>query len=111
MRKIAVIGDCITAAIRAAMPTSTKFCSGTSAPSRFMQRLTTKPRIAPANRVGPKVPPTPPPELVSVIVIILKKSTSRKNSGTPQAERIMKDRTELLSTAISLPASRAFSES
>ena len=84
MRKMAVIGACITAAIRAAMPTRTKFCSGTLIPTRLKQRATTNPSMAPEKSVGPKVPPTPPPELVRVIATILKNRMSRKNTGTPQ---------------------------
>jgi hypothetical protein len=71
IRKIAVIGACMTPAIRPAIPTRTKFCSGTEIPVaakiRFIVLASTKPAIAPMNRVGPKVPPTPPPAFVKDI--------------------------------------------
>ena len=78
----------ITPAIKPAMPTSTKFCSGTDsevpAKSRFKVLATKKPAIAPTKRVGPKVPPTPPPAFVKVIENTFSKRISRKNTGTDQ---------------------------
>ena len=104
---MAVIGACITPAIIAAIPTSTKFCSGTDAPHRLKQRASTNPAIAPQNSVGPKVPPLPPPALVAVIAITLLKNTRAKNAATPQPERVINESTELPSTSISLPFRRS----
>ena len=95
IRKIAVIGACMTPAISPAIPTSTKFCSGTviPPPMRLMVRDTTKPAIAPMNKVGPNVPPTPPPALVSDIENTFSRSTRKKNTGTIQAVSSMKEST------------------
>ena len=85
---MAVIGACMTPAIRPAIPTSTKFCSGRlsedPASIRFSGLESTKPAIAPTNRVGPKVPQTPPPALVKVMEKTFRSITSMKNTGIIQ---------------------------
>ncbi|CCX54237.1 unknown [Bacteroides sp. CAG:1060] len=83
IKKIAVIGACITPAIKAAIPTRTKFCSGTLNPTRLKHLATMNPSMAPENSVGPNVPPTPPPEFVRVIATIFKKRIRVKNIGIP----------------------------
>ena len=92
IRKIAVIGACMTPAISPAIPTITKFDSGRLAPQRLALRATMKPRIAPSKSVGPKVPPTPPPEFVSVILTTFSSSTATRNTGTPQGDLRRKSR-------------------
>ena len=88
MRKIAVIGACITPAISPAMPTRTKFCSGTvndePARMRFVTLARRKPAMAPTKSVGPKVPPTPPPALVYVMENTLRIRINAKKTGTSQ---------------------------
>ena len=68
------------------MPTSTKFCSGTvievPASRRLITLATKKPAIAPTKRVGPNVPPTPPPAFVKVMENTLRMRISKKNIGT-----------------------------
>ena len=51
---------------------------------RLMVRATTNPERAPMNRVGPKVPPTPPPAFVKDIEKTFSMRTTRKKSGTAQ---------------------------
>ena len=76
----------MTPAISPAIPTSTKFCSGTvnSVPARrrFATRASRNPAIAPTKRVGPKVPPTPPPAFVNVIENTFRIRINAKNTGT-----------------------------
>ena len=81
MRKMAVSGACITPDIRPAIATSAKLVSGREKPQRLKSLATTKPRTPPIKSVGPKVPPTPPPALVSDIEKTLKRKTIRKKSG------------------------------
>ena len=82
----------MTPAIRPAMPTSTKFCSGTTGapPMRLIVLDTTNPASAPMKSVGPNVPPTPPPALVKDIENTFRSSTTRKNTGTSHALRRLK---------------------
>ena len=77
----------MTPDISPAMPTSTKFCSGTNPgpPIRLIVLESTNPAIAPMKSVGPNVPPTPPPAFVKDIENTFKRSTRRKNTGTSQA--------------------------
>ena len=92
IRKIAVIGACMTPDIRPAMPTSTKFCSGTTGapPMRLIVRETTNPASAPMKSVGPNVPPTPPPALVKDIEKTFRRRTTMKKTGTSHALRRQK---------------------
>ena len=105
IRKIAVIGACMTPAIRPAIPTSTKFCSGTdrSPPIRLIVLETTKPAIAPMNKVGPNVPPTPPPALVRDMENTFMIRTSIKKIGTIQAVSSMNEST-VLPSILTIPS-------
>ena len=82
MRNMAVIGACITPAISPAMPTRAKLASGTAwKPMRLTVRARMKPAMPPTIRVGPKVPPTPPPALVKDMANTLNTSTRAKYMG------------------------------
>ena len=83
IRKIAVRGACMTPDMSPAIPTRTKFCSGTTAPPpiRFIVLDTKNPAMAPMNRVGPNVPPTPPPALVNDMEKTFRIRIRRKNIG------------------------------
>ena len=56
----------------------------TDVPSKSILSVlaTTNPAIAPTNRVGPKVPPTPPPAFVKVIENTFRSRINMKKTGT-----------------------------
>ena len=105
IRKIAVIGACMTPAIRPDMPTRTKFCSGTTAPPpiRLMVLDTTNPAIAPINSVGPNVPPTPPPAFVKDMENTFRSRIIKKKIGTDHGFRVMNANTVCPSKSMTPP--------
>ena len=84
IRKIAVIGACITPDIRPAIPTNAKLASGRESPIRFTLLASMNPAIPPIINVGPNVPPTPPPAFVNDIENTLNIITNAKKIGTVQ---------------------------
>ena len=57
-----------------------------------MEYASTKPARAPMNKVGPKVPPTPPPALVNVMENTFRSSTIIKNRGMAQGQPLRKSK-------------------
>ena len=75
IKNIAVSGACKTAAIKPAIPTRVKLLSEiVESPVLFIILATTLPKILPINKVGAKIPPTPPAPKVKALAIILKKT-------------------------------------
>ena len=65
-----------------AMPTSAKLASGRAwKPIRLIVLARMKPAIPPTIRVGPKVPPTPPPALVKDMAKTFRINASAKYMG------------------------------
>ena len=82
----------MTPAIRPPMPANAKFASGSEIqPVRLKKRDNTKPQIPPMTKVGPKVPPTPPPALVSDIEKTLANITNTQKTSTNHPELLAKE--------------------
>ena len=79
IRKVAVKGECIIPAITAAIPTKAKLLSATViSPERFTILATKNPTNPPKNRLGAKVPPTPPELQVTAVAMALKNTIATR---------------------------------